>query len=412
MIFVQIGNENIEYLINGRAGLISKLKEIKPISDLPFLNRFLSVIYYINDNKKFIISGSGFSLDKNEALIASVGEAIERYCAHIIDKDIRWASYEELQMEVSPIDLYSITRLTDEQYYKKYNHPPVSEKTTIGWSAGIDFHTGNTIYLPTEMIYLRNIQTPTIRDVISTGLACGPTERAAIESGLLECIERDSFMLFWLFLRAKYEIDLSKLEPTHPISELYELAQSYMLNIKVLDVTTDLNIPTIVTILQADGMPGFYMGCASHIHYEQAIYKSLKEGLGGYSIYYESVHVHNKKGPNSSERIQTLDDHVLYYFVGNNDSILEGISYEGTVDATQLFKAPQSSLESLSSIPIYYKNITSEDILQVGVSVVRVVCPTLCYLPIGQPFLLCERIEKYKTIYKTNHINLEPHPFP
>ncbi|WP_252503063.1 YcaO-like family protein [Sporosarcina sp. Marseille-Q4943] len=410
---MQIGNLDLESLVNSRAGLVSKLKEIKPLPEVPLINRYLAIINYKENSNVFTISGSGFSLNKQEAMISSVGEAIERYCAHIIDSNIKWSSYRNLQSNGDVLDPSLITRLTEEQYKNKYNQLPPDLNTKLGWSTCVDFQTGKDIFVPTEMIYLRKIQNPLIRDIISTGLACGPTKDNAIQNGLLECIERDSFMLFWLFLRANFKIDISSLDDNHEISKLYLLAKRFRLNVTLLDITTDLGIPSIVTILTKNGTSGFYMGCASHINYEQAIYKSLKEGIGGYSIYYESLYIHDTVIPRSADEIRTLDDHVLYYFAGNHDNILSDIDHGNKiVDAKHLLNTKNISLKSLKDFPIYYKNITSEDIKEIGVSVVRVVCPTLCYLPVGESFLSCQRIERFKVNYNKIELNLAPHPFP
>lgn len=402
----------IKDISHKRGGLVTHLRKIDVKPGLPQISRYLSVIKNFNGE---VITGSGFSLTTSNAKKSAIGEAVERYCSQIVGNDIVEANFTELENALDPL---KITKPTDEQYRVQPHLRNVNHITKLEWVKGVNIFNGQNVWIPKELVYLTKNKYRPLRDIISTGLACGKNRKQSQIKALLECIERDAFVLFWMLGIVNFEID-SKCVDNSTISELISLGNHSGLEIKLYDITQEFGAPTVLALIRRKGTKGFYFGCASSLNYESAIISSLEEGLGGYSVFWEYIHFHELEVPKHIDQITTLDDHALYYLDGNRDGILEDLftSNLSVKNINSLLKEKSlkyedllSSLEKFGHIP-YVIDLTTPDSAQVNLFVSRVVIPSLAFLPIGEPFLNCPRLYKKKQNLNRN-FNLIPHPFP
>jgi len=86
----------------------------------------------------------------------------------------------------------------------------------------------------------------------------GNTLEEAIVQGFLELVERDAYAIWWYNRSQRAEVDLSQFNDTY-VSDLYsQLAESGR-KLWVLDVTSDLGVPTYCGDLALDAKrPGKY----------------------------------------------------------------------------------------------------------------------------------------------------------
>lgn len=406
---------NLSNLKNGiRANIIQSFKEIKPMPGSPQIKRYLSLIKMASGR---VISGSGFSLDRTSAENSAIGECIERYCANYFsESEVIYGKYVNIKnSSYDTLNPVNITRYNQEQYLKTESYKEYNENEDISWVKAQSLLTNKEIIVPFELIYLcADPFTLPFRDVISTGLACGQTQAQALMGGFNECIERDSFMHFWLLGLVKYEVDLSSIDNTE-INDLIEIAYNANLNLRAYNITTDLNVPTILTVVRVNNASGFYLGCACSLDSTVALKKSIEEGIGGFSIYFEVIHQYPENIPEKLTSASSLDDHPIYYLAGKNDSILEEILNDNIpkVDLEEYTLDFKQTIEDISNqgYTVIFKDITTPDIKSIGVNVVRVAIPELAYLSVNDPLLNCKRILKKAEILN-KEINLVPHPFP
>lgn len=401
---------NIDELISKRSGLIYDHVKINPKEGLPLLFRYLSVIKYRGE----LIRGSGFSLNEDQSKLASLGECIERYCASM-DSHLKVLRCSRNQ-STDFLALNTITRLTNEQYLINPDFEEKSDYSPLYWIQGTSILYKTKKWIPYELTLLKPTPYKPIRDIISTGLAAHESVEEAINGGLCECIERDAFMLFWLLGRVNFEVSVTETDDEY-ISTLLKIATSSNLSINIYDITTDYNVPTILTLVRRKGKDGFYMGCSSSLSYKKSVIKSLEEGLGGYSIYSESLEQGKKKKPKSFDEIKELEDHPLFYLNGGCDSILLDLLFNKQLELRPM---PKDHFVCLNEVletfkyrgeDLFYVDLTSADINSIGFKVVKVIAPTLAFLSIGTPLLNCERLYFYKN-KQNRDFNLLPHPFP
>ncbi|WP_374020363.1 YcaO-like family protein [Paenibacillus thiaminolyticus] len=400
---------NINELISKRSGLIYDSIKINPKEGFPLLFRYLSVIKYRGE----MIRGSGFSLNEDQSKLASIGECIERYCASM-DSHLNILKCSRNQ-STDFLDLTTITRLTNEQYLINPDFEAKSDHSPLFWIQGTSLLDNTKKWIPYELTLLKKTPYRPIRDIISTGLAAHKSVEQAIIGGLCECIERDAFMLFWLLGRVNFEVSVTEIDD-ESISALLEIATSSNLSINIYDITTDYTVPTILTLVRRKGKDGFYMGCSSNFSYKKSVIKSLEEGLGGYSIYLESLEHCRKKPPKSFSEIKELEQHPLFYLNGGCDSVLLDLLFRKDLELRPM---PKDYFVCLNDVIKTFKyrgedlfcvDITSADVNSIGFKVVKVIAPTLAFLSIGAPLLNCERLYFFKKYDRD--FNLLPHPFP
>src|SRR5262249_51626082 len=134
--------------------------------------------------------GKGFTED--EAIGAALGEAVERYCAHHVDKlAVRGAKAAALDRPfIAPpqFALYS------ERKCERRNLPYVrwNEQTDTSWIPGIELPGYREVLVPASLVYM-NYAGPSNDEYFcpttSNGTAAGPDLEAAVLAGLYELIE-------------------------------------------------------------------------------------------------------------------------------------------------------------------------------------------------------------------------------
>ncbi len=83
---------------------------------------------------------------------------------------------------------------------------------------------------------------------ISTGAAAGGCLASALVRGIYEVIERDAFMISYLNKLENDKVDLEKI-PDARITTLLSILNRYRIEGHIMDITSDLGVPTFVTIL-------------------------------------------------------------------------------------------------------------------------------------------------------------------
>ena len=99
-------------------------------------------------------------------------------------------------------------------------------------------------YLPTGLLYFfyGGFHTD------SNGCAAGNTREEAIVQGFLELVERDAYAIWWYNRLQRAEVDLKQFSDSY-IQDLQTQFSDAGRRLWVLDVTSDLGIPTYVAVM-------------------------------------------------------------------------------------------------------------------------------------------------------------------
>jgi ribosomal protein S12 methylthiotransferase accessory factor len=129
-------------------------------------------------------------------------------------------------------------------------------------------------YLPTGLLYFfyRDFHTD------SNGCAAGNTLQEAIVQGFLELVERDAYAIWWYNRSQRSEVDLSEFDDSY-IRDIKNQFADAGRKLWVLDVTSDLGIPTYVAIMHwmKDGQENIEFGSGAHFDRRIALLRSLTE---------------------------------------------------------------------------------------------------------------------------------------
>jgi oxazoline/thiazoline synthase len=126
---------------------------------------------------------------------------------------------------------------------------PFDRSAEIEWSPVWSLRDERFKYLPTSLLYFFYQGPPTAYHVHadSNGCAAGNTLEEAIVQGFLELVERDAYAIWWYNRLQRAEVDLGQFDEAYIRDLKIQLAETGR-RLWMLDVTSDLGIPSFVTI--------------------------------------------------------------------------------------------------------------------------------------------------------------------
>jgi len=386
-----------------------------------------------------IIRSGGASLNSDQAIAATIGEAVERYCAAYSEpEELIFSSYNDLKYEAVHPDLFSL--------YSKAQHEmdgfpfaPFTAESPLSWTWGFSLQKQESVLVPASLahlpLYLENFGRETkIASTTSTGLACGNTIEEAILSAIGEAVERDSVTCFWMNRMPTRRVVI---DDASAISDIYKERFALPgLDYYTCEVTTDLGIPTLFTLLVGNSTDGIMVnvGSQANLSPTRAALKSLVEAAHGrpYVRFILQGNPGWKHKPDFSN-VNSFQDHAAFYTRAPQlhdvlDFIKEPVSERRLSEIPDLSTGSiKGDIETYVSIlarhnlDVIVVDLTSPDIDEVGFKVVRIMVPGLQLLHGDHryPFLGCERLYRMpqslgfrETASTAKELNPFPHPMP
>jgi bacteriocin biosynthesis cyclodehydratase domain-containing protein len=269
-------------------GVVTKLERIQ--ADLPMNTNFFAQHNFSApaqsvDQLRSGLSGGSFgkgsTAEQGEA--SALMEAIERYSGIFQGDEIRltrrFTDFPEGDALLpNDVQLFSETQFqTRHDPQPDDSHPipdPVDPSAKIEWSPVWSVRDQRFKYLPTGLLYFfyRDFHTD------SNGCAAGNTREEAIVQGFLELVERDAYAIWWYNRSQRAEVDLSEFDDSY-IRDIRTQFADAGRKLWVLDVTSDLGIPTYVAIMHwmQNGQENIEFGSGSHFDRRIALLRSLTE---------------------------------------------------------------------------------------------------------------------------------------
>ncbi len=244
-------------------GVVSRLERIK--ADLPMNTNWFATHNFaarpetIGELKAGLSGGSfgkGSTAEQGEA--SALMEAIERYSGSFQGDEIR---VTRRFTDFAPGDAISpndVRLFSDAQYREMWapttgpdeapaTVPPFDPSAKIEWSPVWSLRDQRFKYLPTGLLYFFYKGPGGEIPADSNGCAAGNTLEEAIVQGFLELVERDAYAIWWYNRLQRAGVDLSQIDDTYVRELQIQLAETGR-RLWVLDVTSDLGIPSFVAI--------------------------------------------------------------------------------------------------------------------------------------------------------------------
>ena len=431
-------NEVVELLVDQRTGIITKCYELQPEPDAPQLFHFYaqaSNTKTFSGNPNFRNTG-GVSTERKVAMAKAIGEAVERYCSAFFDlEEMPLSSYDEAKFNAVHPDWFQY--FTDEQYnLPGFPFLPFDTSTKIRWTEAINLCTGESQHIPAACVWMpyyfdRSSGDTPIFQPISTGLSCHCSLEEALLGGILEVVERDAFSMTWQGMLSHPQIIIESLSDEN--YELLRKIESVGHKVFLLNATTELGVPVILAVSHRERQPAppLVVAAASELDPEIAVRKCLEElvhtrrymrELQAWGGVYEE--------PSDFNNIKDQIDHLRFW---GSEAVLEHsnflISSQERVNFSDIKSMEKDSvIKSLQHLTLvlrnngyssYFVDLTTDDVKNLGLRVVRAVVPGLHPFFIGHAWRArnCKRL--YTAPQKYGHPpisegndNAYPHPFP
>jgi len=415
----QRGQEQLlDEFVSTRLGPVKQLYELTREPDAPDIFNYVSEVadvaqFHFQQCGKV---STGLGITRFHARTAAIGECLERYAAGLYDQDhVRLASYKELRADglraahPSDFGLYSEQQYQQHSYLRRF-----TEDTPIGWAKATALTDSNAeVWLPASYVFLpykyQEGETQ-ISSQISTGLSASFDFDTAVLGSICEIIERETVMLTWLHNLPCAELSFS---PTCWFSDVF--AQRFArsgFEYHLCYAPGDLGLHTVFAMMVDKGRHVISTGSSTKPDPQQAALKALLETVQVRELL-QSIPKNRKPPKFHLELYQNIPlnpDLYRFFHVGFTQ---HSVGKETALTLPELLANCKQA-----GIDVYVTDLTTADLADAGLKVVRVVMPQTVrlYREFELPYLGGKRLYEAParmgfTALSEAELNLQPHPF-
>ena len=353
-----------------------KTAGITRIADITDLDRIgLPVYTAIRPTAEYggvsIYGGKGIS--KDHAKASAIMEGFERYSAERQDSDEVIVKKEsELTEDYINPRLLNLPKELEKKDISNFN---------IEWSKATDLITDKEYLIPSNAVYHPYTHDDNINSLFKSntnGLASGNVLEEAILHGIFEVIERDAWSIFELTHKNYAQINLDTIE-SKTVNENIEKFTSKGINIKLMDFTADIKVPTIAasaddTVTRDAGL--LTLGIGTHLDPEIAILRALTEVAQSRATQINGAREDTVRADFAREagyeRMKRIN---RFYFKQEEEQInLDSIENKSTTSINKDLEIVKDELVSNDIKHILYHDLTRPEL---DVDVVRVIIPEM-----------------------------------
>ncbi|MDR3223104.1 MAG: YcaO-related McrA-glycine thioamidation protein [Methanobrevibacter sp.] len=250
-----------------------KIAGITRISDITHLDSvgipvFSAIRPTAEEGGVSVYSGKGAT--KTQAKASALMEGFERYSA------------EKQSIDNKKIIINTVQEIENSIELNNLNIPKIDyNNSEIEWIESIEINTEKKYHVPANSVFHPYSSSSSLKLFRSNtnGLASGNVREEAVLHGIFEVVERDAWSIFELTKLNNEEIELNDFK--NPlINEMLEKFENSNIEIKLMNLTADVNIPTIAAsaddkFLKDPALLTFGLG--THLNPEIAVLRALTE---------------------------------------------------------------------------------------------------------------------------------------
>lgn len=233
------------------------------------------------------ITASGFSENIVEAISKALGETLERYITGAADEEsnVICGKYNNLANNYKNIYFpplyhrYFLNGKKNTEANILINLKILKEKS-FSWVTGQNIVTGESAIIPRQLtswlVETKKKEYP-LCNKTTNGSAGYFDADTSIVNSILEVVERDSFLCYWLTHLSPDVIDIMSLPMT--LQSKIKIIQDKNIKVYILNTTTNINIPSIVVVVISDydDTPCVALSGSAGTNFYDAIEKSIDE---------------------------------------------------------------------------------------------------------------------------------------
>lgn len=256
-----------------------------------------------NTNNQY---GYGRSLSsQDEAWGPAIGEAVERWCVeNYMPPKPKTKRYTSRELEsIYGYSVGQVAGFTDDFRRQKERYQ-ITDNTEFLCVETHELRLDRRIPAPLQWFSFKQVREeiiftkkePMINPIITTGAAAGRTYEEALLGGLLECIERDAFMIHWLRKITPNHLDIDQWD-TPNIRHIKNTIERYKLETHFLDLETDFPVKVIacVVIDRSGKGPAVTVDACAGMGVDWCIEKSFQGAVGLRTLVQKNAHKYSKK---------------------------------------------------------------------------------------------------------------------
>ncbi|MDE2021768.1 MAG: YcaO-like family protein, partial [Patescibacteria group bacterium] len=244
----------------------------------------------ITDGHRNEQGGGASTSSLEETISKATGELLERHFLGVYRREALPAfSYAALAKRRSALNP---SHLNGYLQWQKELSPRFAydEYKPLRWVKGLEIATGKSALLPAQLAfwnydYTADQKEPVLGNSTTNGCAGHFTKEEAILSSLLEIIQRDGFLIYWLNSISPNVIDVANTGDDE-VGELLARCERYRLQIYFLNTTSDIGVPsaTCAVIDTAGEEPLISIGGGTGFTLKETLLASAREALSVYSF--------------------------------------------------------------------------------------------------------------------------------
>lgn len=343
---------------------------------------------------KILYHLSGYGSTYQEAKLSFLGESSERYSFSMmpatLNNEIVTASYNEMTERygndsVLPLKFINV-------FPEDYPVDKLDVSDRISWvKMNSLVNPSKYIFEPAQLVMFKNPKGTEKRinvSAVSTGTASHETIARSIENSLIECLQIDSYNLWWYGGHAgvRIDVDVERLFKKHFRNYPASFLESF--DIVFTDISFDKHIYIVVCEIFGKGTnrPRYTVGLQGAYSIEKALYRGLMETLTEMAYSINMSWLKPDLLMNASKMLGEMDDldkNVAYYALHDKpDMKLNPALIDSEVRmATNLKEMITMNKDLLEWAGI--SNITPHEFDDLNLQVTRIVAPNI--LPVCMP---------------------------
>lgn len=367
------------------------------------------------------LQAAGKGRTRAESFASSVGEVVERYCL-CWPGETTEATHCELREGGHEVVALDALRLYEDRHVSAMGFDPITGDTELPWCRGTNLLTGESTFVPAQLVFLGLDETTPALPATTNGAACGRSLEDALVGSVCEVVERDAFMRTWLRQETPDRVDLGEY-PDLADEKATRFDTDYTtFELLALDGRVDLPTVGCAAVDSRDRNPKFAVCASTDVDPEVALSDALVEGaqVRAYAKELTARYPDRERDPARLEsfddglyhysRVEQFDD-VSFLLDGETASVddAEGRSSSSerpdSSAEVERFDAVLDALAAADVTPIAF-DVTTRDVAEAGLRVTKVVAPEL--VPLTLPAL----VPTEHPAFDGETVSRKPHPFP
>ncbi|MBC8872569.1 MAG: YcaO-like family protein [Planctomycetes bacterium] len=278
VVTVQRCRQMFDALVGRRTGIVRDVRLVATVDGDADLHHAAAATANAHPgtptDMKRAVGGAGTT--REAAVMASLGEALERYLASSYRRG-HAPVRSEAELDCEAIPAAAFAQFSPRQRRQEgLPFEQATQQTPLRWVNGKRLSGDSPCAVPAFAVYLPYVPEPgeaPIAPGISTGLACGDSQESALLGAACEVIERDALALTWM----------TGITPPRIEQEAFvDLAGDLLPprdECRAFDLTNDVGVPVVLVVCRGQGPSGrlLSVGSASRPDRDAAIRKAAME---------------------------------------------------------------------------------------------------------------------------------------